>query len=1027
MRKATTVAKIKSASRQKGRKADIAGSEVKHHGISAYSKKALLLSIVSVAVILSPLALIGTDVEWVQMAGGASVPVWDGEPTPWDGSSQAFSTVSTTSPGSAGNPYLIRNAGDLKLLADVVNSGTNNTAYNNSSIFYELRDDLLLNGLELYNVWGDGFVPKNVWMPIGNSSTRPFAANFDGGGHVISGIYINNANTDDQGLFGYVRGTSTVYVTLKNVGMEYSFIEADDYVGGIVGHLDYGNVTNCYNTGRITSIERDCGGVVGLLANGNVTNCYNTGTINTIRGAFIGGVVGASDATVMSLIVNCYNTGSVTSATSWAGGIAGTINDHTRVINCYNTGDVTSDNYVGGIAGSNNGSLILNCYNTGSVHSTGSTAFGISYGRAGGTVRNCYFLQASGVNEGLTASPGATDSGSFDMTGTLSVTVTVGAGHYSNLTDALNARVDTPLIMGDYSRWADPHPPILIDNPYNGIGGTGNPPGGIWDGTISSGFAGGTGTESDPYLISNGSQLAYLGDVINGGVTDPDNGGLYNSPTKYYAMTYNIDLNDTKNWGLWNETQGSQKSWTPIGTAANQFAANFDGCGYIVKGVYISTSSSGQGLFGYVAAAGSVSDVCVEESYIYCSAADGVTGGLVGYNYGTIADCHNAGTIVASGTGGSAGGLVGNNYGTVSSSFNTGMVNSKANGGSAGGLVCFNYDTIIYCYSSGDVTINTTASVYAGGVAAYSDQGSISNCYNAGAISNAAAGANQGGIVGGSNGGMIENCYNTGSVTGSVSNNAGGISGETVNSTDIINCYNTGKVTAFHSGGLIGSFDNSTVSLSYFMAGTATYAIGDPYGNPADTSVFSTSGALTTPVTINGMIKDNLFDAICDYVSYTNALRKNDSLLPFIDTGKDITAPDIKYAFHAEKMVMSITGTIYDYYNPPSPLGDVYVHYEISGDSNTYSVTSNVTTGEYIINVPPGSDVTITGLSKGGYTTYPLNQLPCEFEFIISPQKKDFTMAEGFAATVTVTLDGGPRTGLSVALKDSGGVSIPLT
>ncbi|MGI6685030.1 MAG: hypothetical protein ACOX47_06070 [Bacillota bacterium] len=31
----------------------------------------------------------------------------------------------------------------------------------------------------------------------------------------------------------------------------------------------------------------------------------------------------------------------------------------------------------------------------------------------------------------------------------------------------------------------------------------------LWDGSTASGFAGGTGTEADPYLISTGEQLAF--------------------------------------------------------------------------------------------------------------------------------------------------------------------------------------------------------------------------------------------------------------------------------------------------------------------------------------------------------------------------------------------------------------------------------------------------------------------------------------------------------------------------------------
>ena len=58
--------------------------------------------------------------------------------------------------------------------------------------------------------------------------------------------------------------------------------------------------------------------------------------------------------------------------------------------------------------------------------------------------------------------------------------------------------------------------------------------GGAWDGSIATAFAGGTGTESDPYQIANGAQLAYLASSVNSGET-------YTG--KYFVLTANIDLN----------------------------------------------------------------------------------------------------------------------------------------------------------------------------------------------------------------------------------------------------------------------------------------------------------------------------------------------------------------------------------------------------------------------------------------------------------------------------------------------------
>ena len=67
---------------------------------------------------------------------------------------------------------------------------------------------------------------------------------------------------------------------------------------------------------------------------------------------------------------------------------------------------------------------------------------------------------------------------------------------------------------------------------------------GAWDGSIATAFAGGTGTESDPYQIANGAELAYLASSVNSGET-------YTG--KNFVLTANIDLN-----GL---------PWTPIGNS----------------------------------------------------------------------------------------------------------------------------------------------------------------------------------------------------------------------------------------------------------------------------------------------------------------------------------------------------------------------------------------------------------------------------------------------------------------------------
>lgn len=99
----------------------------------------------------------------------------------------------------------------------------------------------------------------------------------------------------------------------------------------------------------------------------------------------------------------------------------------------------------------------------------------------------------------------------------------------------------------------------------------------VWDGTAATAFAGGSGTEADPYLIANAEQLAYLANSVNNG---------NNYAGKYLKLTADIWLNDiTKaNW-----SSDSPKAWSPIGLHSGaKFEGYFDGDGYAVYGLCVN-------------------------------------------------------------------------------------------------------------------------------------------------------------------------------------------------------------------------------------------------------------------------------------------------------------------------------------------------------------------------------------------------------------------------------------------------------
>ncbi len=78
---------------------------------------------------------------------------------------------------------------------------------------------------------------------------------------------------------------------------------------------------------------------------------------------------------------------------------------------------------------------------------------------------------------------------------------------------------------------------------------------GVWDGTTATAYTGGTGTEADPYLISDGQELAYLAHMVNTSTDYEDT---------YFRLISNIVLNDTAGWESWG-TQAPANIWPVIG------------------------------------------------------------------------------------------------------------------------------------------------------------------------------------------------------------------------------------------------------------------------------------------------------------------------------------------------------------------------------------------------------------------------------------------------------------------------------
>lgn len=259
-----------------------------------------------------------------------------------------------------------------------------------------------------------------------------------------------------------------------------------------------------------------------------------------------------------------------------------------------------------------------------------------------------------------------------------------------------------------------------------------------WDGTTKTAPK----TENGVYQIGTAVELAWFADAVNKGDT-----------TISGKLTANINLND--------------KPWTAIGTSNNKFAGTLDGDEahhYTVSGL-----KGSKGLFDYVDSTGKVKNLSVDAVLT----ANGVVGGIVDFNDGTVENCLFSGSVTNSSSWGAAGGIVGKSEGensVVRNCVNTGSIkNTTVSYGSTlsvGGIVGYTYGKVESCYSTGKVyadpakTTNKAIGGIAGAVKGssyYEKWGALINCYVIGTVTGPESGI--GAVVGTVDSGTsITNC-----------------------------------------------------------------------------------------------------------------------------------------------------------------------------------------------------------------------------------------------------------------------------
>lgn len=209
----------------------------------------------------------------------------------------------------------------------------------------------------------------------------PFSGRFDGQGHVIRNLSINDPTASYQGLFGKLDHGAEI----TNLGLDNVQVTGRMYVGAVVGENESGTISSCYSTGTVRG-EEYVGGLVGrndgFPDGALVSFCYSLGTV--IGTKEVGGLVGRNLAGDIS---SSYSKGSVRGEAG-VGGLAGD-NSLGSISSSHSTSTVCGSRDVGGLVGQNSRSTISSCYSTGMV--SGKTTIGglagqISRGTIAGSV-----------------------------------------------------------------------------------------------------------------------------------------------------------------------------------------------------------------------------------------------------------------------------------------------------------------------------------------------------------------------------------------------------------------------------------------------------------------------------------------------------------------------------------------------------------------------------------------------------------------------------------------------------------------